>query len=83
MECSKKRFMLNDHKASSTKEMMNEFKEDMVKTFEMTDLSMINYFLSIEVKQQKEDIFISQKKYIEALLKKFKMYDCVNLTLLH
>jgi len=75
--------MLNDHKASSTKEMMNEFKEDMVKTFEMTDLSMINYFLSIEVKQQKEDIFISQKKYIEALLKKFKMYDCVNLTLLH
>ena len=63
--------------------MMNEFKEDMVKTFEMTDLSMINYFLSIEVKQQKEDIFISQKKYIEALLKKFKMYDCVNLTLHH
>jgi len=28
------------------------------------------------VKQQKEGIFISEKPYIKALLKKFKMYDC-------
>ena len=57
-------------------EMMKEFKEDMMKTFENTDLGLMNYFLSIEVKQEEEGIFISQKKYIEALLKKFKMYDC-------
>ncbi|XP_027934022.1 uncharacterized protein LOC114189605 [Vigna unguiculata] len=48
----------------------------MMKAFEMTDLGLMNYFLGIEVKQQEDDIFISQKKYIEALLKKFKMYDC-------
>jgi len=42
----------------------------------MTDLGLMNYFLGIEVKQQEDDIFISQKKYIEALLNNFKMYDC-------
>ena len=57
-------------------EMIKEFKEDMMKTFEMTDLGLMNYFLGIEVKQQEDDIFISQKKYIEALLNNFKMYDC-------
>jgi len=56
--------------------MMKEFKEDMMKTFEMTDLRLMNYVLGIEVKQQEDNIFISQKKYIEVLLKKFKMFDC-------
>jgi len=62
--------------------MMKEFKEDMMKTFEMTDLGLMNYFLGIKVKQQEDDIFFSQKKYIEALLKKFKMYDCKPVTTL-
>jgi len=47
----------------------------MMKTFEMTSLGLMKYFLSIDLKQQKGGIFIYQKK-IEALLKKFKMYDC-------
>ena len=62
MECSKKRFMLNDHKASSTKEIMNEFKEDMVKTFEMTDLGMINYFLRGEATKRRY-IYLSKEIY--------------------
>ena len=56
--------------------MMMEFKEDMMKTFEMTDLGLMSYFLGIEVSQRNEGIFISQKKYTEGLLKKFKMYGC-------
>lgn len=56
--------------------MMMEFKEDMMKTFEMTDLGLMSYFLGIEVSQRNEGIFISQKKYIEGLLKKFNMYGC-------
>ena len=60
--------------------MIKEFKEEMMKTFEMTDLGLLNYFLGIEVKQQKGGIFICQKKYTEALLKKFKMYGCKPVT---
>lgn len=56
--------------------MIAEFKEDMMKTFEMTDLGLMHYFLGIEVSQRKNGIFISQKKYIEELLKKFKMCGC-------
>ncbi|XP_057444683.1 secreted RxLR effector protein 161-like [Lotus japonicus] len=56
--------------------MMMEFKEDMMKTFEMTDLGLMSYFLGIEVSQRNDGLFISQKKYTEGLLKKFKMYDC-------
>jgi transposase InsO family protein len=56
--------------------MIAGFKEDMMNTFEMTDLGLMNYFLGIEVKQQEEGIFICQKKYTEGLLKKFKMNDC-------
>ncbi|KAK6126757.1 hypothetical protein DH2020_039502 [Rehmannia glutinosa] len=56
--------------------MIMEFKEDMMKTFEMTDLGLLHYFLGIEIHQRKDSIFISQKKYAESLLKKFKMEGC-------
>ena len=56
--------------------MMMEFKEDMIKTFEMTDLGLMSYFLDIEVSQRNEGIFISQKKYTKGLIKKFNMYGC-------
>lgn len=55
---------------------MMDFKEDVMKTFEMADLGLISYFLSIEVSQGNDGIFISQKKYTTDLLKKFKMYGC-------
>ena len=56
--------------------MLMEFKENMMKTFEMTNLSLMSYFLGIEVSQRNDGIFISQKKYTKDLLKKFKMYGC-------
>ncbi|BFG16559.1 hypothetical protein CerSpe_028330 [Prunus speciosa] len=48
----------------------------MMKTFEMSDLGLMHYFLGIEINQEEDGIFICQKKYIENLLKKFKMYGC-------
>ncbi|XP_020202713.1 uncharacterized protein LOC109788407 [Cajanus cajan] len=54
--------------------MMMEFKEDMMKTFEMIDLGLMSYFLGIEVSKRNDGIFISQKKYTEVLLKKFNIY---------
>ncbi|KAK0597781.1 hypothetical protein LWI29_028530 [Acer saccharum] len=60
----------------NNEKMMKEFKEDMMKTFEMTDLGLMHYFLGIEINQEKSGIFVSQKKYTESLLKKFKMSEC-------
>ena len=34
------------------------------------------YFLGIKVKQQQDEIFISQKKYMKGILAKFKMGNC-------
>ncbi|XP_019052725.1 PREDICTED: uncharacterized protein LOC109114488 [Nelumbo nucifera] len=56
--------------------MVKKFKEDMMKTFEMTDLGLMHYFLGIEITQEEEGTFISQKKYTETLLKIFKMEGC-------
>ena len=48
----------------------------MMNTFEMTDLGLMHYFLGIEISQRKEGAFIYEKKYIESLLKKYKMEGC-------
>ncbi|KAJ8771692.1 hypothetical protein K2173_026869 [Erythroxylum novogranatense] len=47
----------------------------MMKKFEMSDLGLLHYFLSLEVKQGVDGIFISQKKYAMDLLKKFNMVN--------
>ena len=56
--------------------MLAEFKEAMFNEFEMTDNELMSYFLGIEVKQQQDEIFISQKKYMKEILEKFKMSNC-------
>ncbi|XP_028054757.1 uncharacterized protein LOC114258954 [Camellia sinensis] len=56
--------------------MVKEFKRAMMKEYEMTDLGLMRNFPSIQVKQSKGEIFISQGKYIEDLLKKFHMSNC-------
>ena len=48
----------------------------MVKEFEMTNLDLMTYFLSIEMKQNYEESFIFQTKYVNEILKKFHMEYC-------
>jgi hypothetical protein len=52
----------------------NEFSKMMVNEFEM---SMIgdSYFLGLQIKQLKNNTFVSQGKYIKDMLKKFGMED--------
>ncbi|KAE8734503.1 hypothetical protein F3Y22_tig00000764pilonHSYRG00191 [Hibiscus syriacus] len=57
----------------SNPSMFNEFKDVMMKEFEMTDMGLMAYYLGIEVKQQNDGIFISQESYAKEILKKFKM----------
>nr|CAD1818030.1 unnamed protein product [Ananas comosus var. bracteatus] len=56
-----------------SKKVINDFKSIMIKEFEMTDSGLMSYFLGIEMKQDKNGIFITQKRYAENILKKFKM----------
>ncbi|KAL9377959.1 hypothetical protein Peur_029294 [Populus x canadensis] len=48
----------------------------MMQVFEMTDLGRMSFFLGMETKQSKEEIFICQKKYAKEILKKFYMENC-------
>jgi len=56
--------------------IVENFKEEMKKEFEMTDLGLLRFFLRIEVQQLEHGIFISQSKYVENILKRFKMESC-------
>ena len=54
-------------------ELIQQFKEDMMQVFEMTDLGEMSYFLGTEIKQEEDKIFICQRKYAKEILKKFNM----------
>ncbi|KAL0318302.1 UNVERIFIED_CONTAM: Retrovirus-related Pol polyprotein from transposon RE2 [Sesamum angustifolium] len=58
----------------------SRLQRNMIKTFEMSDLGLMHFFLGIEINQEKEGIFICQRKYTETLLKKFKMESCKTVT---
>ena len=57
----------------SNVEMIEEFKKDIVNKYEMSDMGLLHYFLGIEVYQDKEEVFISQRFYAEKILRKFRM----------
>ena len=48
-----------------------EFFEEMKKEFEVSMVGEPTFFLSLQVKQKKEGIFISQEKYARNIVKKF------------
>ena len=56
--------------------MIEEFKEDMMKKYEMNDLGLLHYFLGIEIHQKEENVFICQNKYAKTILEKFDMRNC-------
>eukprot|EP00253_Pinus_taeda_P007349 PITA_07349 len=55
-------------------------KRELGKSFEMTDLGYVHYYLGTEVTQHPKSIFLSQKKYIGDLLNRFGMTECNPLT---
>eukprot|EP00253_Pinus_taeda_P033358 PITA_33358 len=58
---------------SNDASLIVDFKAVMKNEFEMTDLGFLRYFLGIEVDQSENGVFISQDKYLEAVLKRFNM----------
>jgi hypothetical protein len=61
---------------SSNQQMMDDFKNSMMKHFSMTDLGKMKYFLGIEVTQSVDGIFIHQMRYANEILSKFGMENC-------
>lgn len=58
---------------SSSLKMIKEFKVDMTNTFDMSDLSLMNYFWGLEVKQMIGGTFITQRKYVSDFLTQLGM----------
>ncbi|GKA50312.1 putative ribonuclease H-like domain-containing protein, partial [Tanacetum coccineum] len=60
---------------SIKKSLCIEFKKMMHKKFQMSFIGEFTFFLRLQVKQNKDGIFINQDKYVTKILKKFGFTD--------
>ncbi|GKB76962.1 putative ribonuclease H-like domain-containing protein [Tanacetum coccineum] len=56
---------------STKKSLCTKFEQMMHKSFQMSSMGEITFFLGLQVKQKDDGIFISQDKYVADILKKF------------
>jgi hypothetical protein len=61
--------------SSTNQKCCEEFSRVMTQKFDMSMMSELTYFLGFQMKQLKDDTFISQTKYTQDLLKRFGMKD--------
>eukprot|EP00253_Pinus_taeda_P009633 PITA_09633 len=54
-------------------QLIKSRKEDLAREFEMKDMGLMYYFLGVEVWQGDGDLFVSQRKYANEILKRFYM----------
>jgi hypothetical protein len=60
----------------STNDLMcKDFEDLMHKSFKMSSMGELTFFLGLQVKQKKEGIFISQSKYVKDILEKYGLSD--------
>ena len=58
---------------STNESLCKEFSNLMQSEFEMSMIGELTFFLGLQIKQMKDEIFISQNKYCRELLKRFGM----------
>lgn len=51
------------------------------KAFEINDLGIMSYFLGLKIKQDALGIHVSQKKYVENILKSYNMLNCKSVSI--
>eukprot|EP00253_Pinus_taeda_P022034 PITA_22034 len=56
--------------------LIHGIKQDVCRTFDMTDLGLLHYCLGVEVWHTENHIFLSQSKYAKNLVDRFRMQDC-------
>ncbi|GJT73953.1 putative ribonuclease H-like domain-containing protein [Tanacetum coccineum] len=57
---------------STKKSLCTEFGKLMHKKFQMSSMGELTFFLGLQVTQKDDGIFISQDKYVDEILKKFR-----------
>ncbi|XP_014519584.1 uncharacterized protein LOC106776617 [Vigna radiata var. radiata] len=60
----------------SNEELVSEFKAEMLREFEMSDLGRLSYFLGIEFTETESGLVMHQSRYVLNLLKRFEMAEC-------
>jgi spore maturation protein CgeB len=60
---------------STNQDFCKEFGKMMANEFEMSMIGELSYFLGLQIKQIKNDTFVSQGKYIKDMIKKFGLQD--------
>jgi hypothetical protein len=58
---------------STNKSFYDEFSKIMTDRFEMSMMGVLTFFLGFQIKQVKDETFISQTKYTRDIFKKFGM----------
>ena len=54
----------------------DEFAYMMSEEYQMSMMGELKFFLGLQIRQQRNGIFISQEKYLKDVLRKFGMQDC-------
>eukprot|EP00253_Pinus_taeda_P027081 PITA_27081 len=60
----------------SDDQLIKSCKEDLAREFVMKDMSLMHYFLGMEVWKKDGEVFVSQGKYANEILRKFHMEKC-------
>eukprot|EP00253_Pinus_taeda_P029564 PITA_29564 len=61
---------------TSDDQLIMSCKEDLAREFEMKDMGIMHYYLGIEVWQKDGELFVSQGKYANEILRRFHMEKC-------
>nr|GEV81785.1 putative ribonuclease H-like domain-containing protein [Tanacetum cinerariifolium] len=56
-------------------DLCKDFEKLMKDKFQMSSIGELTFFLGLQVKQKKDEIFISQDKYVAEILRKFSLTD--------
>eukprot|EP00253_Pinus_taeda_P006050 PITA_06050 len=57
-------------------QLIKSCKEDLAREFEMKDMGLMHYFLGMEVWQKYGEVFVSQGKYANEILRHFHLEKC-------
>eukprot|EP00253_Pinus_taeda_P013337 PITA_13337 len=57
-------------------QLIKSCKEDLAREFRMKDMGLMHYFLGMEVWQRDGEVFLSQGKYANEILRRFHMEMC-------